>query len=212
MGDLNAIASRRYDLARVAWSRGDYEVAARFYEETLSFIRRESNNRGAIAGTLYDLGEVAWAQGNLGLAAKNYEESLTIGREIGAQFTIAIALNGLGKVARARGEYEKAHSLHKEALTILRGTGNRWSIAYLLEAFTTLAVLQNDLEYAIKLFGASESFYTQFRFLMSPLERRSHEQSLETARAAVAGETFEAWWAEGCAMTMGQAVDYALSK
>jgi len=212
MGDLNAIASRRYDLARVAWSRGDYEVAAKFYEETLSFIRRESNNRGAIAGTLYDLGEVAWAQGNPELAAKHYEESLAIGREIGAQFTIAIALNGLGKVARARGEYQEAHGLHKEALTILRGTGNRWSIAYLLEAFTTLAVLRRNLEYAIKLFGASESFYAQFRFLMSPLERHSHEQSLETARAAVARETFEAWWAEGCAMTMRQAVDYALSK
>ncbi len=212
MGDLNAIASRRYDLARVAWSRGDYEVAARFYEETLSFIRRESNNRGAVAGTLYDLGEVAWAQGNLDLAARRYEESLAIGREIGAPFTIAIALNGLGKVARAHGEYQKAHGLHKEALTMLRGTGNRWSIAYLLEAFTTLAVLRQDLEYAIKLFGASESFYAQFRFLMSPLERHSHEQSLETARAAVDRETFEAWWAEGCAMTMGQAVDYALSK
>ena len=212
MGDLNAIASRRYDLARVAWSRGDYELAAKFYEETLSFIRRELNNRGAIAGTLYELGEVAWARGNLELAAKYYEESLTIGREMEAKFTTAIALNGLGKVAQGHGEYDKAYSLHKEALTILRDTGNRWSIAYVLEAFTNLAVLQQSKEYAIKLYGASESFYTQFRFLMSPLERDRHEQNLKAARNAVDKKTFATWWSEGCAMTMQQAVEYALSQ
>jgi len=212
MGDLNAIASRRYDLARVAWSRGDYDMAAKFYDETLRFIRRELNNRGAIAGTLYELGEVAWAQGNLELAAKQYEESLAIGREIGAQFTVAVALNGLGKVARSRGEYDKAQALHKEALTILQGTGNRWSTAYVLEAFTSLAFLRQDMECAIKLYGAAESFYAQFRFLMSPLERDNHEQNLEAARKAVDEETFGTWWSEGCAMTMQQAVEYALSE
>ena len=211
MGDLNAIASRRYDLARVAWSRGDYDMAAKFYDETLKFVQRELNNRGAIAGTLYELGEVAWAQGDLVLAAKRYKESLEAGREIGAQFTIAIALNGLGKVARSQGEYEKAHSLHKEALTILRGTGNRWSTSYVLEAFATLAVLRGDMQHATKLYAADESFYSHFRFLMSPLERDTHEQNLETLRNAIDRDIFDAWWSEGQAMTREQAIEFALS-
>jgi predicted ATPase/class 3 adenylate cyclase len=211
MGDLNAIASRRYDLARVAWSRGDYGLASRFYDETLKFVRRELNNRGAIAGTLYELGEVAWAQSDLVLAAKQYEESLQIGREIGAQFTIAIALNGLGKVARSLGEYEKAHALHKEALTMLRGTGNRWSTSYVLEAFAALAVLRGDMPHATKLYAAGESFYSHFRFLMSPLERDTHEQNLERLRTEIARETFEVLWSEGQAMTMEQAIEFALS-
>ena len=212
MGDLNAIASRRYDLARVAWSRGDYDVAAKFYDETLKFVRRELNNRGAIAGTLYELGEVAWAQGNLELATKRYEESLTIGREIETKFTVAIALNGLGKVARSRGEYDRAHSLHKQALAILQGTGNRWSTAYVLEAVTALAVLRHDLEFAVKLYGATESFYTHFRYLMSPIERDNHEQNLEALRNGVDDKTFTTWWAEGLAMSLEQAIEYALSQ
>jgi predicted ATPase/class 3 adenylate cyclase len=209
MGDRNTIAGRRYDLARVAWSRGDYEQAARVYEETLAVVR-ELGNKGAIAGTLYDLGGVAWAQGNLELAAKRYEESLAIGHEIEGQYTIAYALNGLGKVAYSRGDYVTAHSLYKEALTMFRETGNQWNIAYSLEAFIALAIAQQDMRRAAKLFGATETFYAQLRFLMSPIDRTNHERDMAATRAALGEEVFSALWAEGRAMTMEQAVEYAL--
>jgi predicted ATPase len=210
MGDQNAIAGRRYDLARVAWSQGNYEQSARLYEETLAYLRRELNNKGAIAGTLFELGEVAWAQGNLELATKRYEESLAVGREINGQFTIASALNGLGKVASARGESDTAQSLHKEALSISQKTGTRWGIMYTLEDLAALAVVQRNMERAVRLFGATAIFYSQFRFLMSPLERDNHERNVATARAALSEEACATAWAVGQAMTMEQAIEYAL--
>ena len=209
MGDQNAIAGRRYDLARVAWSQGDYDRAARFYEGTLTIVR-ELNNKGAIAGTLYDLGGVAWAQGNLELAAKRYEESLAIGQEIEGPYTISAALNGLGKVAYSRGDYATARSLYREALKILQETGNQWGIAYSLEAFTALAVAEQDMGRAAKLFGATETFYAQLQFLLSPLERDNHERDVAATRAALGEEVFSSLRAEGRAMTMEQAVEYAL--
>jgi tetratricopeptide (TPR) repeat protein len=212
MGDQNAIAGRRYDLARVAWSRGDYEQAARLYEETLAIVR-ELSNKVAIAGILCELGEVAWAEGNLELAAKRCEESLAIGREIEGQFTIASALNRLGKMAYSRGEYDAARSLHSEALEKLRETGHHWGIAYSLEAFTNLAVVQQDTRRAARLFGATESLYTQFRFLLfSPLERDNHERRVAAIRAALGEGVSSALWAEGRAMTMEQAAEYALKE
>jgi predicted ATPase/class 3 adenylate cyclase/Tfp pilus assembly protein PilF len=210
MGDLNAMAGRRYDLARVAWARGDYDQAEKFYEESLEFVRRDMHNRGAVAGILYELGEVAWAKGKLDLATRRHEEALAIGREIGAKFTMAVALNGLGKVTCSRGEYQKAAALHKDALTLLQRTGNRWSTLYTLEAFTTLMVMQQDIEHAVRLLGATSAFYEQIRFLMSPLERSQHERNLEAVREALTAEAFEAGWAEGQAMTLEQAIDYAL--
>ncbi|HEU0291692.1 MAG TPA: tetratricopeptide repeat protein [Anaerolineales bacterium] len=210
MGDLNAMAGRRYDLARVAWSRGDYDQAEKFYEESLEFVRREMHNQGAVAGILYELGEVAWAKGNLDLATKRHEEALAIGREIGAKFTIAAALKGLGKVACARVDYQKSESLHKEALSLLQRTGNRWSTLYTLEDFTTLTIMRGDMEPAVRLLGATAAFYDQIRFLMSPIEREQHERNLEAVRAALSSEVFEAGWAEGQAMTLEQAIAYAL--
>jgi tetratricopeptide (TPR) repeat protein len=210
-GDQNTIAGRRYDMARVAWSRGDYEQAAKMYEETLMIVRK-LGNKGAIAGTLYDLGSVAWVQGKIDLASRRFEESLAIGREIEGQFTVGYSLNGLGRVAYSRGEYALAHSLHKDALKMFRETGNQWNIAYSLEAFTALAVAQGDLSRAARLFGATESFYSLLRFLMSPLERDNHEHDMAATRAALGEEVFSVLQAEGRAMTMDKAIEYALKE
>jgi len=211
MGDQNSIAGRHYDLARVAWSQGDYAQAARLYEETLTIVR-ELNNKGAVAGTLYDLGGVAWAQGNLELAAKRYQESLAIGHEMEGQYTIAFALHGLGRVAYSKGDHSTARSLYIEALRMLREASHQWGIAYLLEAFTALAVAQQDMRRAAKLFGATETFYNQLRFLLSPIERDHHERDLAATRAALEEEAFSALWAEGHAMTAEQVVEYVLDE
>jgi predicted ATPase/class 3 adenylate cyclase len=209
MGDQNTIAGRRYDLARVAWSQGDYERAAKMYGETLTIVRKLSN-KGAIAGALFDLGSVAWVQGDLELASKRFEESLAIGHEIEGQFTVGYSLNGLGRVAYSRGDYGTAHSLYKNALKMSRETGNHWNIAYSLEALTALAVAQQDMERAARLFGATETFYSQLRFLMSPLERDNHERDMAAAREALGEEVFAVLQAEGRAMTMHEAIEYAL--
>jgi hypothetical protein len=91
-----------------------------------------------------------------------------------------------------------------------RETGNHWNIAYSLEALTALAVAQQDMERAARLFGATETFYSQLRFLMSPLERDNHERDMAAAREALGEEVFAVLQAEGRAMTMHEAIEYAL--
>lgn len=209
MGDQNTIAGRRYDLARVAWSRGEYEQAARIYEENLTTVH-ELSNKNAMAGTLYDLGSVAWVQGDLDLAAKRYEESLAIGQEMKGQYTVAYSLNGLGRVAFSRGDYDTAHALYTQALEMFRTTGNQWNITYSLEGLAALAVAQGEMRRAARLLGATETFYAHLRFLLSPLERSQHEHDLSATRVALGQEAFSALRAEGRAMTIKQAVAYAL--
>ena len=209
MGDQNTIAGRRYDLAKVAWSTGDYDQAAKMYEETLRIVR-SLDNKGAMAGALYDLGSVAWAQGKLDLAVKRFEESLAIGRASEGHYTIAYALAGLGKVAYSRGQLDNARTLYKEALTLFREESNQWNIAYFLEASAELAVAEGAMEQAAGLFGATDRIYAQLRFLLSPLERQHHDQHLAAARAALGEEVFATLWEEGRAMTMEQAIAFAL--
>ena len=211
MGDQNTIAGRRYDLARVAWSSGEYERAAKMYEDTLPLVRK-LNNKGAMAGTLIDLGSVAWVQGDLDLAAHRYEEAISIGREIGAEFTVAYAVTGLGKVAYSRRDYDTAHTFFKEALAIFREMANPWNMTYCLEALAALAVAQGDMKRAARLFGAMAEFYAHLKFLLSPLERDHHDRDLAAARTGLGEEAFSALWAEGQAMTMQQAVSYALKE
>ena len=211
MGDQNTIAGRRYDLARVAWSMGEYERAAKMYEDTLSIVRR-MNNKSAIAGTLVDLGTVALVQGDLELAAQRYEESIVIGREIEGHFTVSYALYGQGRVAFARGDYDMAYSLYTQALQMFQGTANQWNLTYCLEAFAALAVAQGDMQRAARLYGKTDSFYAQLKYLQSPVERQQHEQDLAAARVALGDEVFSALLAAGHAMTMKEAINYALNE
>lgn len=210
LGDQNTIAGRRYDLARVAWSMGEYERAAKMYEDTLSIVRR-MNNKSAIAGTLVDLGTVALVQGDLELAARRYEESIEIGREIEGQFTVGYALQGLGRVAYARGEYGTSSSLYTQALKMFQETANYWNITFCLEAFAALAVTQGDMERAARLYGKTDSFCTQLKFLQSPVERHNHEQDMAKARTALGDELFSGLMAEGQSMSMKEAIAYALN-
>ena len=210
MGDQNTIAGRRYDLARVAWSMGEYERATRMYEDTLAIVRK-MNNKSAIAGTLIDLGTVAWVQGDLDLATKRYGESIAIGREIEGQFTVGYALIGLGRVAYSRGEYDAASSLYRQALTMFQETANQWNITYCLEAVAALAVAQGNMDRAAKLLGKTDDFYTQIQYLLSPIERQHHEQAVMAARTALGDQVYSAIWSEGQAMTLKEAITYALS-
>jgi hypothetical protein len=95
---------------------------------------------------------------------------------------------------------------------MFRESGNHWNIAYTLETFIALAVAQGNMEYAARLLGATEEFFSQLRFLISPLERDNHERDAAAIRAALGEESFDALWAEGHAMTLEQAMTYALNE
>ena len=211
MGDQNTVAGRRYDLARVAWSQGDYARAGKLYEDTLAFLR-EIDNQGGIAGTLYDLGGVAWAMGDLDLAARRYEEALGLARRMNAGQTIGAALQGLARVAGARGDLPRAHTLLAEALTVMRRVANPWGLGFAIEAFALLAVAERDLVRGATLLGATESTFKHLRFLLSPLEREERLRTIAAARAALGAADFDTHFAAGQALSLDQAIEYALAE
>ena len=155
---------------------------------------------------------MAWAQGDYEQAGRRYEEVLALNREMENKITTAYALYGLGKVAQAKDDFASARSFHIKALTIRRGMGNRRAIAYSLNALAALAATQQKAAWAVRLFGAAEDLQKLIHFTISPRERTEHDQAVATARAALGEEAFAAAWAEGKAMTLEQAITYALEE
>ena len=129
------------------------------------------------------------------------------------------AYYGLGRVAQSQDDYAAAHTYYEEMLNTKQQQINyKWywlktyacAIAYPLNAFAILAVVQNQMERASKLLSAAEALYPPLRFEMSARERAEHDQAIAAARAALREETFAAAWEEGKAMTLDQAIAYAL--
>ena len=133
------------------------------------------------------------------------------------------SLLNLGRVAHSQGDYGKARAFYTEALALQKRrvsplfnlTGLKTyvtTVSYPLEALAILASAQNQMERAARLMGAAENFYAPLRFEMSARERTGHDEATASARATLGEEAFAKARAEGQAMTLEQAVAYALEE
>jgi hypothetical protein len=98
--------------------------------------------------------------------------------------------------------------------------GNKDGIALALSGFAALAALEgkepepathegqaNELERAVTLFGAADAL----RAATAAFQRAYFEHHVAVLRDTVGEAVFESAWETGRAMTMEQAIEYALS-
>jgi predicted ATPase len=204
LGDKLGIAASLGNLGVVAFYQGDYGAARTLDEESLA-IQRELGDKGGIANSLICLGLVAYMQGEYGSARTLYEESLAIKRELGDKLGIAALLGNLGSVAHKQGGSGAARTLYEESMAILRELGDKRVIAYLLEGFADLAKTEGQAERAARLWGAAEALREAIGSPIPPNEREMYKRNVTATR-----EAFAAAWADGGAMTIEQAIEYAL--
>jgi len=81
-----------------------------------------------------------------------------------------------------------------------------------LARFVGLALAEGDAVGAFRLAGAVARLTESWPDRLSPAETEPPEQYLETASEALSPAARQAAWAEGAAMSLGQAVDYALHR
>ena len=90
--------------------------------------------------------------------------------------------------------------------------GQRAAVAHQLECFAFIAGASRQNERSTKLFGAAEVLRELIGSPMTPLERREYDQAVSNLRARIDETALAKAWAEGRALTMEQAIEYALEK
>jgi adenylate cyclase len=211
LGDKPVIASVLSNLGIVARLEGDYAAAMALQEESLA-MGRELGDLWGIAASLGNMGMLARSQGDYARAAALYEDCLRLYRQLGEKYFAALTLNNLGDVELERCRYAEARALYREGLAIQRELGDGWAVAYLLEAFGGLAVAQTQPERAIRLAGAAAALRQTIGAPLSSKEQAQLDQMLAPARQALDPTLEAALWVEGRAMTMEQAIIYALAE
>jgi predicted ATPase/class 3 adenylate cyclase len=205
----SGMAQAVYGLGMVAESQGDYERAKTFLMESLTLARQAGGKRRA-AVSLNSLGEVGRCQGDYSAAQASYEESLALLRELGDKRSIAITLGNLGHVALYQGECERAAVLFSEALGLTRQLMFRLGIAEYLAGLGGVAAAEGGHLRAARLLGAAEEMLRLLGALLRPPDLAEYERSIATTRAELTEEAFRTAWDEGRAMTVDQAIGYAL--
>ena len=207
LNDKRGIAYALNILGLIAHRQGDNERAAQFCEESLR-LRRELGDQRGVALVLRLLGGVVLHRGDLKTSAALYKESLGVFRELGDKWGIADSLRQLGRLAHYLGDARQSETLLKESLMRQRELGNKDGIASCLEGLGGVACTRKELERALTLFGAAEALREQIGAPLPLAERADYEHQVSMARAGF-GEC-AAVWAQGHAMALEQAIEYAL--
>jgi hypothetical protein len=167
-------------------------------------------DRMGLVRALAVMAAVAEARGDREARKLLREEVLAICRELGGSEPLIHVLGGTGHLARDEGDYPRARSLYVESLVLRRKGGYSLAVAQSLEDFAVLASRERDARRAIRLLGAAAAFCETLEAQPPVADDKEYERTVSEARAALGEAAFAAAWAEGRAMTLDQAVAYAL--
>jgi predicted ATPase len=140
-----------------------------------------------------------------------YEEALKIFRHLRHKSFETVMLSELGHVARTIGKIKDAKDLYSHSLTRFQDQGHRPAIAHQLECFAFIAITEEEPERAVKLFGAAEALRERINAQMQDLEYMEYDNAIIRIRSLLDDGEFKSLWAQGRAMTMEQAIKFALS-
>ncbi len=115
-------------------------------------------------------------------------------------------------VAQHHGDYLRSASLLGESLTTSRELGDEEDIAMYLAGLAGIAGVEGQAERAARLFGAAQALYERIGRAVDPGDRAGYHLNMSAVRARHDETALAAAWAEGRAMTLEQAIAYALGK
>ena len=197
-------------LGNVARDAGDDPAAARRYAEAEA-LARPTGDGWVLGHILWNRADLARRAGDPRLARRLLEEALALQRAHREPRGIGQTLARLGRVALAEGDAAAARRGLTQGLAVLRDAGYVWGLPPRLRDLAQVAEAQGHPARAARLWGAAAAQHQAL--LGRPLP--AHEgptlaQAAESLRARLGAAAFDAAWAEGQAMTLEQAVAYAL--
>ena len=209
-GDRGGAATALWCLGYSASEAGD-QAAARAWLEKSETILRELND-WRVAYPLSALAVADYLQHDYASAKGRLAEALRFQRQAGHRLGIARSLTTIGMIAHDEEDIEGARDALMEALRLLHDLGNRHHLCQALEGLAAVArVLQGD-EAAARIWGSAERMRENIACPIAPSWLPWYEREVTAARAAVSDDAaFDFAWNQGRAMTLDQAVDFALN-
>ncbi|MDQ4129273.1 MAG: hypothetical protein M3151_15225, partial [Actinomycetota bacterium] len=160
---------------------------------------------------LRNLGEVARHRGEYGRAALLGMESLSLFREVADEWHIASTLAWLGRITLyTSDDLEAAAAFFREGLMVAKRIEDGECAALCLEGFAGLAGARAQGARSAQLYGATEALREAVGVPLSPVDRPDHDHTVAAARAQLDEAVWRTAWDEGKAMSLEEAVEYAL--
>jgi predicted ATPase len=210
LGDERSILSMQPGFAlHVAFyaDEPDLERARALCEESLAAFRRSKSVRDE-AAALQILAYIEQAEGNFDNALKLALEAASLAEKVGWTWWRIAGLESASQSLLSLNRPREAAEYARQCLLLAHPTGDRRSITTGLARLAAAAAANEDPERAGQLWGAIEAEAERGRIGQWEAEYRD---KLAHELLHVAGPAFERGVAEGKALTLDQAIDFALS-
>jgi non-specific serine/threonine protein kinase len=191
------------------WKSQDARIANEHVSKGLALLKNTPHHFWQTM-MLFGLGMEARFQGRFDEARERFVPLLAAFHEMGDQHRANMIHSECAHMQRLEGHHDKAESMYRETILEWQRLGHRAAVANQLECFAFIAKVDEQPERAIKLLGAAERLREIIQIDMSPMERVEYEREAGELRARMSEKEFNIQWLEGRAMTMEQAIAYAL--
>jgi len=205
--DKWGIAMAIFQLGGLDAAQGHYEKAEKQFRESLAIFQDLGDNLRA-GHVLNGLGELARLQSDYEQASQFYEESIEIHRQQRSRLAGVSPLFNLAWVSLHKGYDFKAKVLFNEVFNLFKENGSQFGMRVCLMGFAGLLAVTGKSEEAAQLFGAVESLLQS----MELAEQKEFDHSVSVVRGQLDEATFAKAWTKGRAMTLDQAIVYALEE
>ena len=196
------------NIGNLALQSGDYANARRAHEQALS-IAREIGDQACVASSLHNIALVDLVEDDPESAARLLEETVVLTRSLGNEHLLALAYGNLGAALVDLGEIQRGARLLADSVRILRELDVLDVMAPTLEDLGALAVASGDALGAARRLGAAAAVRVA---LGTPIGSSDADRAARTerrSRGELGDELFDRAWAEGRALSLEQALEFA---
>ena len=190
---------------RIELAEGNLSSAHQLLDEALA-ISEKINNQFSVGFLKTALGLIDCYEGNYARGKEIIEIGIEkVRKEYASKATALLTYRSYALWLEK--DMPGAARSYRDTLQELRGNFYFIRIPECLEGLGKIAVTQNDLERAARLFGAAEAMREKMGTPIPPVQRGDYDAHAQSVRTA-----FETSWSHGRGMIMEQAIELALEE
>jgi predicted ATPase/class 3 adenylate cyclase len=200
-----------YNAAFAAIEERDFDRAREMFEEAAGIARAEGMKL-SLALCLIHLGYTAALAGDFERAASRLDEGVDLLDELGETTWTPVAHRYLGLLALLEGRIFDAESFLRTSLLEGRERAPQQDLPYSIEGLAAVAAGKGEALQAATLWGATDAVFEKFGLAIREENRQLRERFREELGGSIDGGSRAEAWAQGHAMTLQQAIAYALAE
>jgi predicted ATPase/transcriptional regulator with XRE-family HTH domain len=173
---------------------------------------REVHDEWGYAHAILCLGFAAFLQDDRATSIDLLEQALAGFRELGDRYFASVCLHYIGILRVRQSQLIRAAEALRDALFLVQQLGSTLQIAFVLWDFAEIAKAEGYSAHAVRLYCATRKIYDSIGVWGAENDESDFENAIAPCRAVLDESVYETAVEQGRAMTMEQAIVYALEK